>query len=172
MRSLLILVALLAGIGAYMGRYADKLVTPQAATEARASAARDSSPASLAHNSRSLVIPGDGRGHFEVEARVDGRRINFLVDTGASMIALTTKDAARLGIHPRPSDFTVRVRTANGTTRAAAVELGMVEVGNIVVRNVRALVHADDGLSVNLLGMTFLSRVKFTHERGKLVLEQ
>jgi aspartyl protease family protein len=57
-------------------------------------------------------------------------------------------------------------------TRAAPVQLGMVELGNIVVRDVRALVQAEEALSVNLLGMSFLSRVKFTHERGKLVLEQ
>ena len=47
-----------------------------------------------------------------------------------------------------------------------------VEVGDIVVRNVRALVHPDEALGVNLLGMSFLSRVRWTHERGKLVLEQ
>jgi aspartyl protease family protein len=107
-----------------------------------------------------------------VDARVDGRRLNFMVDTGASLIALTARDAARLGIHPKPSDFTVQVRTANGITKAAPVELGMVEVGNITVRNVRAMVQAEGALSENLLGMSFLSRVKFTHERGKLVLEQ
>lgn len=169
MRSILMLAAVMIGVATYMARYADKALPPPQTTEARAALAQ---PASLPNNSRSLVIANDGRGHFQVDARVDGRRIGFLVDTGASAIALTAKDAARLGIHPRPGDFTVKVRTANGVTRAAPVELGMVEVGNIVVRNVRALVQTDDALSENLLGMSFLSRVKFTHERGKLVLEQ
>lgn len=168
MRSILMLAVVIAGIAAYMARYADRALPP--ATEARA--ATEAIPASLSNNSRSLVIPNDGRGHFQVEARVDGRRMSFLVDTGASVIALTARDAARLGIHPRPSDYTVRVHTANGVTKAAPVQLGMVEVGNIVVRDVRALVQADGALSENLLGMSFLSRVKFTHERGKLVLEQ
>ena len=57
-------------------------------------------------------------------------------------------------------------------TKAALVELRTVEVGDIIVRNVPAIIHSDEGLSVNLLGMSFLSRVRWTHERGKLVLEQ
>jgi aspartyl protease family protein len=162
----------MAGVGVYMARYADKVVKPPAATTARAAAPAENGPVTLAHNSRSLVIKDDGRGHFQVEARVDGRRISFLVDTGASVIALTAKDAARLGIHPRPGDYSVQVRTANGIAKAAPVQLGMVEVGNIVVRDVRALVQEEGALPVNLLGMSFLSRVKFTHDRGKLVLEQ
>jgi aspartyl protease family protein len=121
---------------------------------------------------RNVVLTKGRHGHFEVEARVDGRRLEFLVDTGASHIALRESEAARLGIYPRPSDYTVRVSTANGTTKAAMVRLGSVEIGDIVVRDVPAIVHSDEGLSVNLLGMSFLSRVRWTHERGKLVLEQ
>jgi len=79
--------------------------------------------------------------------------------------------AARLGIHPTARDYN-KVATANGVTRAALVELRMVEVGNIVVRNVPALIHSDEALGVNLLGMSFLSRVRWTHERGRLLLEQ
>ena len=121
---------------------------------------------------RNVVLTKGHNGHFQVDARVDGRRLEFLVDTGASHIALRQSEAGRLGIYPRPSDFTVRVSTANGMTKAALVELRSVEVGDIVVRNVPAIVHSDEGLSVNLLGMSFLSRVRWTHERGKLVLEQ
>jgi aspartyl protease family protein len=129
-------------------------------------------PVSSSHAARNVVITKSGNGHFAVDARVDGRRLTFLVDTGASHIAMPQREAARLGIHPRPSDFTVRVNTANGMTKAALVELRTVEVGDIVVRNVPAIVHPDEGLSVNLLGMSFLSRVRWTHERGRLVLEQ
>ena len=121
---------------------------------------------------RNVVLSKGSNGHFQVDARVDGRRVEFLVDTGASHIALREREAARLGIYPRPSDFTVRVNTANGVTKAALVQLRSVEVGDIVVRDVPAIVHPDEGLSVNLLGMSFLSRVRWTHERGKLVLEQ
>ena len=129
-------------------------------------------PVSAAPSARNVVLTKGHNGHFEVEARVDGRRLEFLVDTGASHIALRESAAARLGIHPRPSDYTVRVSTANGVTKAALVQLRTVEVGDIVVRDVPAIVHSDEGLSVNLLGMSFLSRVRWTHERGKLVIEQ
>jgi len=129
-------------------------------------------PVSSSSSARNVVLTRGRNGHFQVDARVDGRRLEFLVDTGASHIALRQGEAGRLGIYPRPSDFTVRVSTANGVTKAALVELRTVEVGDIVVRNVPAIVHSDEGLSVNLLGMSFLSRVRWTHERGKLVIEQ
>ena len=129
-------------------------------------------PVSSSVSARNVVLTKAPNGHFQVEARVDGRRLEFLVDTGASHIALREREAARLGIYPRPSDYTVRVSTANGVTKAALVQLRSVEVGDILVRDVSAIVHPDEGLSVNLLGMTFLSRVRWTHERGKLVLEQ
>jgi aspartyl protease family protein len=129
-------------------------------------------PVSSAASARNVVLTKAPNGHFQVEARVDGRRLEFLVDTGASHIALRESAAARLGIYPRPSEYTVRVSTANGITKAARVQLRSVEVGDILIRDVPAIVHPDEGLSVNLLGMSFLSRVRWTHERGKLVLEQ
>jgi aspartyl protease family protein len=129
------------------------------------------SPASA--NSRSITVPRDARGHFAVEARVDGRRMGFMVDTGASLIALTENDAARLGIHPTPRDYVAEVKTANGTVRAARTQLGMVEVGDLIVRDVPALVLPDEALSENLLGLSFLSRLRrFEYADGKLVLEQ
>jgi aspartyl protease family protein len=129
-------------------------------------------PAQSSSNYRTVTLRSDGRGHFQVEARVDGRRIDFLVDTGASMIALRESAAARLGIHPRTSDYNVKTHTANGVGKAARVQLNSVEINGITVRDVEAFVVPDEALSTNLLGMTFLSRVKWTHDRGKLVLEQ
>ena len=64
------------------------------------------------------------------------------------------------------------MQTANGVGKAARVQLDRIEINGITVRDVAALVIPDDSLAVNLLGMTFLSRVKWTHDRGKLVLEQ
>ena len=115
-------------------------------------------------NSRTMVIRAGDGGHFQVEARVDGRRMGFMVDTGASQIALRERDAARLGIHPTPRDYSIKVNTANGAGRAARVQLGMVEVGDIIVRDLPALIVPDEALSVNLLGMSFLSRVRWSHE--------
>jgi aspartyl protease family protein len=118
-------------------------------------------------------VPRDPRGHFEVDARVDGRRLNFMIDTGASVIALTADNAATLGIHPAEREYTVLVKTANGTVRAAPVELDRVEIEDITVRDVSAIVLPDGALSDNLLGMSFLSRLhRWEFADGKLVLEQ
>ena len=129
-------------------------------------------PASTAAYPRSVTISRGDNGHFQVEAVVDGRRMGFMVDTGASVIALRQGDAARLGIHPAQRDYTVRVSTANGTVHAARVELNRVEVGGLTVRDVAALVLPDEVLGQNLLGMSFLSRVRWQQANGKLVLEQ
>jgi Aspartyl protease len=63
-----------------------------------------------ATGSRSMVVPRDPRGHFLVEGRVDGRLIHFTVDTCASVIALTARDAARVGVRPPQWDFTAEVK--------------------------------------------------------------
>jgi aspartyl protease family protein len=166
MRFLFIFAGLLFAVAALAARYADRLIPTRAEPQAV------SMPATTYANSRSVSIPRDVRGQFMVEARVDGRRLQFMVDTGASMIALRESAAARLGIYPAPRDYTIRVHTANGIGRAAEVRLNTVEIEGIVVRDVRALVSPDNALGENLLGMSFLSRVKFSHDRGKLVLEQ
>jgi aspartyl protease family protein len=123
-------------------------------------------------SARRLVIRASEGGHFAVDGSVDGRLVTFLVDTGASQIALRASDAERLGFILRPRDYTTRVATANGVGRAALVKLGTVQVGNIVLRDVPALVTADEALAVNLLGMSFLSRVRWSHEDGNLIIEQ
>jgi aspartyl protease family protein len=119
---------------------------------------------------RSVTLAGDRRGMFHVAARVEDKPVRLMVDTGARLVTLTTGDAARLGIRPKPADYTVETRTANGTGRAARVQLGTIQVGEIVVKDVPALVTP--GAHVSLLGMSFLSRIRFIHDRGKLVLEQ
>jgi aspartyl protease family protein len=122
---------------------------------------------------RTVTVRGDARGHFNVEGSVDGRRLDFMVDTGASVVALRERDAARLGIHPIPRDYTASVSTANGTIKAAPVQLSSLEVGGIRIHGVRAMVLPDQALSDNLLGMSFLSRVRrFEMANGRLVMEQ
>ena len=118
-------------------------------------------------------MPRDALGRFRVEGRVDGRRLEFVVDTGASVITLTEDDAAALGVHPAESEFTVVLKTANGTVRGAPTTLGSVEVGDITVRDVAAVVLPQQALSDNLLGLSFLSRLRhFEYSEGKMVLEQ
>jgi aspartyl protease family protein len=167
MRSIVIIAATLLALGVIAVRFVDQTGRAPSAPSAMAAV-----PAASPSNSRSAVIARADDGHFWAEARVDNRRLKFVVDTGASHIALRESDAARLGIRPTPRDYTVRVQTANGMGRAAVVQLRSVEIGDILVRDLPALVHPDEALGVNLLGMSFLSKVRWTHERGKLVLEQ
>ena len=169
MNRVIIFAAMMLAAGLLVARWADRRAAGVAA--GRYGRGPVSAPENLS-NSRAVTLSRGDDGHFWTDARVDGRRLQLVVDTGASQIALRAADAARLGIHPTPRDYNIKVATANGVTRAALVELGRVEIGNIVVRNIPALVHPDEALGVNLLGMSFLSRVRWTHERGKLVLEQ
>ena len=169
MRQIVIMTAALLALGVFAVRFVDQNSRAQGARVAM-SEPKQSAPES--NNSRTVVLKKGNGGHFWTEARVDGRRIEFVVDTGAGAIALRESDAAMLGIHPTSRDYSVKISTANGTARAARAQLRMVEIGNIVVRDVEALIHPDRGLGVNLLGMTFLSKVRWTHDRGKLIIEQ
>ncbi len=146
----------------------DATPAPAAAPE-RDAAARPSQ--SL--NTRRMILEADPRGHFLVDASVNGRKVAAMVDTGASTVALGAETARRLGINPPKSAYTVPVSTANGIVEAANVTLSEVRVGGIRVRNVAALVVPDGLLEVNLLGMSFLSRLsKFELSGPRLVLLQ
>jgi aspartyl protease family protein len=169
MRNLMIFAAVLVALGSFMAQMADKM-TPASATAApRKPAAETVAQA----GSRSLSIPRDARGHFQTDARIDGQRIDFMVDTGASVVALNEKSAARFGLRPSRSDYNATVTTANGTLKAARTRIAMMEVGGLIVRDVDAMVLPDEALSENLLGLSFLSRLKrFEYANGRLVLEQ
>jgi aspartyl protease family protein len=171
MRTVITFAAFALVAGVLVPRYATQIHAGSAAPTAMA--ANPTSSASSSLDSRDVVIPPGPNGHFLVEASVDGRHMNFMVDTGASLIALTASDAAMLGIHPAESEYVAMVRTANGTVRAAPVELDMVEIDDIMVHNVSAIVMPEGALSDNLLGLSFLQRLRrFEYADGKLVLEQ
>ena len=88
-------------------------------------------------------------------------------------MALNETSAARFGLRPARGDYTANVTTANGTIKAARTRLAMLEVGGIIVRDVDAMVLPDEALSENLLGLSFLSRLKrFEYANGQMVLEQ
>jgi aspartyl protease family protein len=170
MRNVMIFAAVIAGLGTVMAQMADR-VTPVSAHSAEQTAAPSIEMA--ASYGRTLNIPRDARGHFETEGRINGQPIDFMVDTGASTIALNETSAASFGVRPSPADYRVSVSTANGTVKAARTQIAMVDIGGLVVRDVDALVLPDDALSENLLGLSFLSRLKrFEYANGTMVLEQ
>jgi aspartyl protease family protein len=122
---------------------------------------------------REVRLKSDGRGHFMLEAAVNDREAMFMADTGATLVALTYEDAERLGLAPRGLDFSARVQTANGVARVAPVTLDRVRVDDITVRDVPAMVAERGALATNLLGMSFLGRLKsFQVQGGELVLTQ
>lgn len=110
---------------------------------------------------RRVTLKADSRGHFQAEAAINGRSVPVMVDTGATSVALRHEDAAMLGVRPLlPSDYTVPIATANGTARAARVTLSEVRIGEVRVKNVEALVMPERALGTNLLGMSFIRRLR------------
>jgi aspartyl protease family protein len=173
MRNIMIFAAVMIGLGTVMAQMADRLTPARAGTVPQQVAAVVEEAAPAPAYGRTLNIPHDARGHFATEGRINGQRIGFMVDTGASVIALNETSAAQFGFRPTPGDYTAKVTTANGTIKAARTRIAMVEVGGLVVRDVDAMVLPDEALSENLLGLSFLSRLKrFEYANGMMVLEQ
>lgn len=153
-------------IGVAMAHTADRVM---ASTVARIAG----QPASVPSELRTTVVDNDLRGHFKAEGKIDGKSVSFMVDTGSTVVALNETSAAALGLRPTPADYNASVGTANGSVRAARARLGLVDVGGVVVNNVDAIVLPDEALKENLLGLSFLSRLKrLEFANGKLVLEQ
>lgn len=172
MRHVMLFAAAVLLAGGYAARFADHAVvaTPQAAAVQPVAQSGGPEPISSGH---SMILDSDRRGHFKVDARVDGRRLDFMVDTGASLVILRESDAAYLGIRPMPVDYKATVSTANGKIKAAPARLSRVEVGSITVFDVPALVLPDEALSQNLLGVSFLSKLRrYEYANGRMVLEQ
>jgi|HubBroStandDraft_1064217.scaffolds.fasta_scaffold397621_2 aspartyl protease family protein len=118
-------------------------------------------------------IAADAGGQYAAEVEINGQYVKMLVDTGATMVVISYDTAARLGIAPVASDYTIHVRTANGVAAVAPVTLREVTVGPVYVGAVQALVADRQAGAVNLLGMSFLKRLASVEQRdGKLVLHQ
>ncbi|MEL7485836.1 MAG: TIGR02281 family clan AA aspartic protease [Pseudomonadota bacterium] len=108
---------------------------------------------------------------FHITAAVNRQPTAFLIDTGASFVALRESDARRAGIYPSASDYTARVSTANGITTAARVSVEEIEIQGLRVRHVDAFILPDDQLGINLLGMSYLSELRsFEARGGELIL--
>ena len=117
----------------------------------------------------SLHIAPDSRGMYRTVGTINGQTVNFLVDTGASVIAMNAHEARRLGIAYRLSGIPGRVSTASGFAPAWYVTLKRVTVGQLQLRNVRAVVLTGSHPPLTLLGMSFLGRIKMEN-RGRVLL--
>src|SRR5262245_62239031 len=113
-------------------------------------------PGRAATRGRTVEIARGSGGSFSVAAQVNGARVPMVLDTGASAVVLTQDAAKAAGLPLEVLSYTVNVDTANGRTRAAAVTLDRLEVGQIVERGVPALIAQPGQLKTSLLGMSFL----------------
>ena len=106
-----------------------------------------------------IIIPKEIDGHFHLTVTINDRPIEFLVDTGASDIVLTRKDAARAGFDPNRLDYWGMANTANGTVRLATIRLETVRLGEFIDKNIRASVNKAP-MEKSLLGMRYLSKFR------------
>lgn len=117
-----------------------------------------------------LVLAADSQGHFWTQGKINGGEVRFLVDTGATMIALGRSDARRLGLNYTRGERAASV-TANGVVATWRVRLDTVEIAGVRLHNVDAMVHERD-LPVTLLGMSVLSRMRWQRDGQTLILEK
>lgn len=116
---------------------------------------------------RSVFLKADRYNQFFADAYVNGRRINVLVDTGASHVSLNYEDARALGFYLSKRDFTHSARTANGETRVAPVRIDRIRIGEVEVRDIDGFVGEEGIEFPTLLGMTFLRKLGRMNIRGR-----
>ncbi|HYC34870.1 MAG TPA: TIGR02281 family clan AA aspartic protease [Usitatibacter sp.] len=117
----------------------------------------------------SVTLSADSRGHYVTDGAVNGVHVRFLVDTGATLVAIPAADATRLGVDYRKGRRAFS-QTANGTVPFWLVRLDSVTVGGVTLTNVDGAVHEGPGLDVALLGMSFLGRMEMRREGPHLTL--
>lgn len=117
-----------------------------------------------------IVLPVGSGGHFMSAGKINGREVNFMVDTGATMVALAVADAERIGLNYK-SGQAMQANTANGVSLAWHVKLGSVRIGDVEVHDVDAAV-VPQGMPFVLLGNSFLNRFKMQRDAGQMTLER
>ncbi|MEM6535708.1 MAG: TIGR02281 family clan AA aspartic protease [Pseudomonadota bacterium] len=119
---------------------------------------------------RSAVLTRKNDGHYWARSVVNKKTsVEFMVDTGASVVALTYKDAQRMGLRPDTLDYRWTINTAGGQTKGASVLIESMKVGQVHIRDVEAMVLRSD-LEHSLLGMSFLSKLYSYEFRGDRML--
>lgn len=145
-----------------------KLTTPRnddhlATSLARKTTARIANP--------TVTLTASRNGHFTARGMINGSHVDFLVDTGATIVFIGQEEARHVGIDLNKLNYNNTALTASGKTKFAKVVLDEVTIGDIRVRNVEAAIAQSANVTHNLLGMTFLSRIKgFEFTGGKLIM--
>lgn len=130
-------------------------------------------PTATVHSAEGRIeIPQSPDGHYRLSLDVNGTPVNFIVDTGASNVVLSKRDAERAGFDPETLPFFGRARTANGEVRTAPITIETLSLQGVTERNVGAAVNGGE-LDESLLGMSYLGRYsQITIASGKLILVQ
>ena len=117
-------------------------------------------------------IISDDYGMFRAHGSINGQSIKFLIDTGASSVSMSSKQARALGIEYRLNGLPIKTSTASGIANAWAINLDSVRLGTLVEKNVRGVVVDGDFPRQALLGMTFLNRMKVDKEGNKMTISK
>ena len=118
---------------------------------------------------KEVVLQRNKYGHYVTSGEINGQPVTFLLDTGATGVAIPGAVASRLGLRRGQAFVT---RTANGTTTSYAARLGHVSVGGIALQDVQAGITPGLQTDEVLLGMSFLKHIEFTQRGDTLVLRQ
>ncbi|ATR81504.1 TIGR02281 family clan AA aspartic protease [Pseudomonas sp. FFUP_PS_473] len=116
-----------------------------------------------------VQLVGNGQGHFVADGQINGQAVHFMLDTGATDVAIPERLATRLGLE---RGAPVTLSTANGRTEGYRTRLDELQLGDIRLLDVRALVVPGLGGEQVLLGMSALKRLEFTQRSGTLLLRQ
>ena len=166
-------VMVVAGLSGLLSAQTVVIIATQAPVfrAAKAEAAISAANADAARGAGLGVIAKSRDGHFWANGQANGASVRFLVDTGATAVALTPEDARRLGFDPAALNYSNRVITAAGQARAASVKLASLTVSGARLNNVDALV-IEKGLDTSLLGMTYLGRLASFQATPKALILQ
>jgi aspartyl protease family protein len=107
---------------------------------------------------RETRVPLARDGHYWLRARVNGAPVDFLVDTGATLTAVSAETAERIGLEPRDAGIPVRMQTANGSVAAQLTTIDELTFGNVTARGIDAIIAPGLG-PTNVIGMNVLSRL-------------
>ena len=118
---------------------------------------------------RETRVPLAPDGHFWLRATVNGAPVNFLVDTGATLTAVSAETAERIGLEPRGAGIPVRMQTANGSVAAQLTTIDDLEFGNVAARGIDAIIAPGLG-PTNVIGMNVLSRLASWRVEGRTMI--
>lgn len=178
--NIIITFLLAAGVAAIIGLYLDPKLesgdgtfgTPATESPQVASLAVET-PGVAQSARRKATISSRPDGHYWTRALVNKKAsVEFMVDTGASVVALTYKDAQKMGLRPETLDYRWEIRTAGGTTLGASVMIDSIQINQVKVQDVEAMVLRTD-LQQSLLGMSFLRELYSYEFRGnRMIIQQ